>query len=108
MDSGYPNAVTLPVWNRFYKKQISGGSFWMHTVCSLEGRAHVAQYTHRVLHLPGRRPSRAIATPAAKSGVPTKGILAIRPTGIFTETSVSICPWNIWDRSHAERENSPA
>ena len=39
-DSGYPNAVTLPVWNRFYRKRISAGSLSTLTGCSLECRAH--------------------------------------------------------------------
>src|SRR5215831_17822666 len=55
MDSGYPNAVTLPVWNRFYRKRISAGSLSTHTVCSLEDRARVAQYTLPVIHPPARR-----------------------------------------------------
>src|SRR5215813_7811064 len=108
MDSGYPNAVTLPVWNRFYRKRISAGSLSTHTVCSLEDRARVAQYTLPVIHPPGRRLSHAIPMPAARSGVRGKAIRAIQLTGIFIETSVSIYPWNIWDRSRVERENSPA
>src|SRR5215470_20160030 len=89
MDSGYPNAVTLPVWNRFYRKRISAGSLSTHTACSLEDRARVAPYTLPVIRRQGQQSSHVIRTPAAKSGVPKKGIPAIQVTVIFTETSVS-------------------
>src|SRR2546423_14527537 len=106
-DSGYPNAVTLPVWNRVYGRRISAGSFSTHTVCSLECRAHAAPFTLPVIHQRGQRPSHAIPTPAAKSGVHAKAIPATLLTGIFIATSVSIFPWNIWGRSRGEPENSP-
>src|SRR4030095_3945281 len=97
MDSGYPNAVTLQVCNRFYGKRIFAGSLSTHTVCSLECRAHVAPFTLLVIHQRGQRPSHAIPTPAGRFGVRTKAIRAIRPTGNFIGTSVSIFRWNIWD-----------
>ena len=50
----------------------------------------------------------ATPLPAAKSGVRRAAILGIQRTGILTETSVLICPWNNWDRSLAKLENSPA
>src|SRR6476646_10417209 len=106
-DYGYPNAVTLPAWNRCYRKRISAGSLSTLTVCFLERHAHAVPFTLPVSHQRARRPSHAIPTPAAKSGVRTKAILAIPLTGNFIATSVSICPWNIWDRSHGEPENSP-
>ena len=106
-DSGYPNAVTLPVWNRVYGKRIFAGSLSTHTVCFLERRAHAARFTLPVIHQRGQRPSHAIPAQAAKSGVRTKAILAIQLTGIFIATSVSISPWNIWGRSRGEPENSP-
>src|SRR5438067_9382704 len=80
-DSGYPNAVTLPAWNRFYKKRISAGSLSTHMACSLERRAHAAPFTLPVIHQRGQRPSHAIPAQAAKSGVRTKAILAIQLTG---------------------------
>src|SRR6266480_4759941 len=104
--SGYPNAVTLPAWNRFYGKRISAGSLSTLTGCCLERRDHAAPFTLRVIHQRGQRPSLGIPTPAAKSGVLTKAIPAIQLTGNFIATSVSICPWNIWGRLRAEPENS--
>src|SRR4029453_1794681 len=106
-DSGYPNAVTLPAWNRFYRKQIFAGSLWTRTVCFLERRARVARFTLPVIHQRDQRPSHAIPTPAAKSGVRAKAIPATLLTGNFIATSVSIFPWNIWGRSRGEPENSP-
>src|SRR5436309_12985670 len=106
-DSGYPNAVTPPLWSPLYKKPIFDGSLSTHTVCFLERRAHAAPFTLPVIHQRGRRPSHAIPTPAAKSGVRAKAIPAIQLIGTFIATSVSICPWNIWDRSRGEAENSP-
>src|SRR6516164_3250601 len=107
-DSGYPNAVTLPVWNRFCRKRISAGLLSTHTACSLEHRARAALSTLLAIHQWDRRRSHAIPTPAAKSGARTKAIPAIQLIGIFIATSVLIFPWNIWDRSRAEPENSPA
>src|SRR6266436_4435147 len=101
-DSGYPNAVTLPVWNRVYGRRIFAGSLSTHTVCSLERRARAARFTLPVIHQRGQRPSHAIPAQAAKSGVRTKAILATQLTGIFIATSVSIFPWNIWGRSRGE------
>src|SRR5438552_16741091 len=106
-DSGHPNAVTLPAWNRFYRKRISAGSLSTLTVCFLERRAHAARFTLPVIHQRGQRPSHAIPTPAAKSGVREKAIPATLLTGIFIATSVSIFPWKIWGRSRGEPENSP-
>src|SRR6476660_5535896 len=105
--SGYPNAVTLPVWNRVYGKRIFAGSLSTHTVYFLERRARAAPFTLPVIHRQGQRPSHAIPAQAAKSGVRTKDILAIQLTGIFIATSVSISPWTIWGRSRGEPENSP-
>src|SRR5262245_65053093 len=107
-DSGYRNAVMLPAWNQFYKKRIFAGSLSTHTACSSEHRARADPFTARVIHQRGQRLSHAILTPAAKSGVRTKAILAIQRTGNFIATLVSICPWNIWDRLRAKPENSPA
>ena len=106
-DSGCPNALTFLVWNRFYKKRIFAGSLSTLTVCSLERRAHAAPFTRPVIREQDQQPSHAIPTRAAKSGVLTKDIREIPLTGIFIATSVSIFPWNIWDRSRAEPENSP-
>src|SRR6267154_3501601 len=106
-DSGYPNAVTLPVWNRVYGRRIFAGSLSTHTVCFLERRAHAARFTLPVTHQRGQRPSHVIPAQAAKSGVRTKAILPILHTGIFNATAVSISPWNIWGRSRGEPENSP-
>src|SRR6185503_12417097 len=88
LDSGYPNAVTLPAWNRFYRKRIFGGSLSTHTVCSLERRAQAAPFTLPVIPQRGQRPSHAIPTLAARSGVRAKAIPAIQLTGIFIATSV--------------------
>src|SRR5712691_10587222 len=90
--SGYPNAVTLSVWNRVYGRRIFAGSLSTHTVCFLERRARAAPLTRPVIHQRGQRPSHAIPAQAAKYGVRTKAILAILLTGIFIATSVSIFP----------------
>src|SRR5262245_42967436 len=108
MDSGYPNALTLPVSTLLYSKRTFAGSLSTHTVCCSEHRARADQFTRRAIHQRGQRLSRAIPTPAARSGVRTKVILAIQLTGNSIATSVSTYLWNIWDRSRAERENSPA
>src|SRR5262245_52983923 len=108
MDSGYPNAVTLLTWNRFYRKRISAGSSSTHTAYCSEHRARVAPFTLPAIHQRGRRLSPAIPKPVAKSGAHRKVIQAIRYTGNFIATSVSICQWNIWDRSRVEPDNSPA
>src|SRR5439155_18849517 len=108
MDTGYPRAVTLLVGKGFYRKRIFAGSFSTHTDCSLEHRAPAALFMLPDIHQGGRRPSHAIPTSAAKSGVRTKAIPAIQLTGNFIETSVSICRWSIWDRSRVEPGNFPA
>src|SRR5215468_12215142 len=108
MDSGYPNAVMLPGWNQFYRKRIFAGSLSTHTACSSEHRARVDPFTALVIHQRGQRLSHAIPTPAAKCGVRMGATLAIQRTGNFIATLVSICRWNIWGRSAAESENSPA
>src|SRR4029450_13082145 len=90
MDSGYRNAVMLPVWNLLYRKRIFAGSFSTHTGCSLERRVQADPFTLPVIHQQGRPPSHVIRTPAAKFGVHTKAIPAIQLTGNFIVTSVSI------------------
>src|SRR4030095_10302329 len=105
MDSGYPNAAMLPGWNQCYRRRIFAGSLSTHTACSSEHRARVGPFTAHVIRQRGQRFSHAIPTPAAKCGVRMRATLAIQRTEIFTATLVSICPWNIWDRLRAEREN---
>src|SRR5215470_5307922 len=90
-DSGYRSAVTLPVWSRFYRKQIFAGSLSTHTGYSSEHRDRADVFTLPVIHQRGQRLSHVIPTPAAESGAHTKAIPAIPPTGIFIATSVSIC-----------------
>src|SRR4029077_944080 len=107
-DSGYRNVVTLPVWNRFYRKRIFAGSLSTHTACFLECRFHVAPFTLPVIHRRGQPRLHVIPRPAGKFGARRVAILAIQLIGIFIATLVSICPCNIWDRSRAEPENSPA
>src|ERR1041385_945105 len=85
-DSGYRNVVTLLVWNRFYRKRIFAGLSSTRTGYCWEHPARAARFTPPVIHQQGRRASHAIQTPAAKSGVPTQGILAIQFTGNFIAT----------------------
>src|SRR5207253_9243076 len=106
MDSGYPSAVTLLVWNGFYRKRIFAGSFSTHTDCSLERRAPAALFMLPVIHQGARRPSHGIPRPAPKPGGRPKATLATHLTGNFIGTPVSIGPWNMWARAEAERENS--
>src|SRR4029453_15899254 len=107
MDSGYPNAVMLVVWNLLYRKQIFAGFVSMHTGCPSEHRARADPFTLPVIRQRGHRLLPATLPSANKSGVRAQVIPAIQLTGIFIATSVSICPWNIWDRWRAEPENSP-
>src|SRR5215469_7630140 len=107
-DSGYPNAVTRRAWNQFYGMRIFAGSLSRLMGWRLENRDRAARFMPRVTLQPGRPPLHVIPTRAAKIGVRTKAILAIQLIGIFIATSVSICPWNIWDLSRAEPENSRA
>src|ERR1700749_4748558 len=107
-DSGYPSVPTLPVWNPCYRKRIFTGSLWTLTDCSLERRGHAVLSMLPVIHQRGQQDSHAIPKPAAESGVRTKAIPATQLTGNFIATSVSICPWNIWDQSRAEPENFQA
>src|SRR4029453_330197 len=107
-DSGYPNAVTLPVWNRFYRKRIFAGSLSMRMGWRAEDRDRAARFMLRVILQLGRPPLHVIPTRTGKFGTRRVVILAIQLIGIFIAISVSICPWNIWDRSRAEPENSPA
>src|SRR5436309_1042193 len=105
--SGYLNAVTLPASKRGYRKRIFAGSLSTHTGCSSGRRVRAAPFTLHVIHQQDQLPSHVIPLRATKSGVHTKAIPAIQLTGNFIATSVSICPWNTWDQSRAEPENSP-
>src|SRR5438552_10879851 len=107
-DSGCRSALTRRAWKHFYRKQIFAGSFSTRTAWYLENRVRVAGFTRPVIRRWDQRLSRAILTQAGKSGARTKATRATQPTGNFTATSVSIFPWNIWDRSRAESENFPA
>src|ERR1700745_1583119 len=90
-DSGYPNAVTLRVWNRFYRKRIFAGSLSTHTGCCLEKRARPALSSLPATPQQDRPRSHAIPTPAAKSGVHKEATQELQFTGNFIATLVSIC-----------------
>src|SRR3954451_20709100 len=104
-DSGYPNPVTLPGCNGFYRKRIFAGLLSTLMGCSLEPRPQAAPFTVPVIHQQGQLHSDAITLRAVKPRVHTKATPAIQFTVNFIATSVSICPWKICNLSQGEPEN---
>src|SRR5215470_9464902 len=102
---GCLNALSRPVWNLFYKKQMFAGSFSILTASCLEARAHGARFMHLVIRQSGRPRLRATAIPAGRSGARTEAILVTLRTGSFIVTSDSIFQENIWGQLAATSGN---
>src|ERR1044071_153506 len=93
---GCPNALTVLVWNQFFKMRTFAGSFSMRTAYCLEHRGRAARSMHLAIRRPARRLLRATVIQAGRFGAHREVTLATLLTVNFIATPDSIFHWNTW------------